>query len=144
MPRKKGTPKTGGRKNGSVNGATVKKFSQSIESVKLTIERVLQEYACLATLDISQAFGPDGNYLPIHQMPEAVRRCIAGLEVADLNIDNDGKGSVGRLHKLKFYDKRAALADIAKHLGMFIERIGNPDGTALQPHTIRFIEVPKP
>ncbi len=115
---------------------------QHIECVKLTVERVLQEYACLATLDISQAFDAEGNILPIHQIPENVRRALAGVEIAELNIDNDGKGSVGRLHRIKFYDKTKALDSIAKHLGMFIERIGNPDGTPLEPHTIRFVLPP--
>lgn len=96
---------------------------QHIDAVKLTVERVLQEYACLVSLDISTAFDENGQLLPIHQIPEVTRRAIAGIEVAALNIDNDGMGSVGKLHKLKFYDKRAALADVAKHLGMFIDKV---------------------
>jgi hypothetical protein len=134
----------GGRQKGTPNGATIAKFvktAAATDKIRLTVARVLEEYAHLATLDIGEAFAPDGSLLPIHEMPEHVRRALAGVEVSELMVDGDGKGPVGKLHKLKFYDKRAALADIAKHLGMFIERIGNPDGTPLLGEVrIRLVE----
>ncbi len=123
MPRPKGLPKTGGRKLGALNGACVAKAAQKVEFIKASVERVLREYQHIAFLDIGQAFGPDGDLLPLHLMPEDVRRAIAGIEVASLNVDGDGKGPVGKLHKIKLLDKGKALQDLAKHLGMFIERI---------------------
>ncbi len=132
MPRPKGLPKTGGRKKGSLPGYGVRKQHQKLEHVKATVERLLEEYGHIAFLDIGEAFAPDGSLLPIHEMPESVRRAMAGIEVASLNIDNDGKGEVGKLHKIKLLDKGRALQDLAKHLGMFIERIGNPDGSKIE------------
>lgn len=128
MSRPKGLAKTGGRKKGALNGACIAKASQKVEFIKATIERVLQEYQHIAFLDIAGAFDENGGLLPIHQMPEDIRRAIAGIEVAELNIDRDGKGAVGKLHKIKILDKGKALQDIGKHLGMFIERLGGADG----------------
>ncbi len=128
MPRPKGLPKTGGRKKGSPAGYGVRKQQQKLEYVKATVDRVLQEYQHIAFLDIAGAFDAEGHLLPIHEMPESVRRAIAGIEVASLNVDGDGKGPVGKLHKIKLLDKGKALQDLAKHLGMFIERIAGADG----------------
>lgn len=139
MPRPKGLAKTGGRKRGSVGRKVIARDAHQIESIKITVERVLQEYGRIAFLDISQAFQLDGSLKSIHDMPEDIRRAIAGIEVVNYEEDNDGRGAIGKLHKIKIIDKRAALADIAKHLGMFIERIGNPDGSKLEPHVIRFL-----
>lgn len=124
MPFVKGKNKTGGRQKGTVSPKVLIRN----EFVKATVERVLQEYQHIAFLDIAQAFDPAGHLLPIHEMPEGVRRAIAGIEVASLNVDGDGKGPVGKLHKIKLLDKGKALQDLAKHLGMFIERISGADG----------------
>lgn len=143
MPRPKGTPKTGGRKKGSFNGSTLLKQEDRIAEIRVTIQRVIEEYSRIAFLDIGKAFQPDGSLMPIHKIPEDIRRAIAGIEVVSYEEDNDGKGSIGKLHKIKILDKTKALQDLGKHLGMFIERIGNPDGSELKPHVIRFLP-PKP
>ena len=84
---------------------------------------MLQEYAHLAFHDISQAFKPDGSLKSIHDIPEDIRRSIAGIEVVNYEEDGDGKGSIGKLHKIKIIEKTKPLDSIARHLGMFVERI---------------------
>ena len=145
MPFQKGRPKTGGKKKGNPMPATVRKAAEHVEYVKASVDRVLQEYQHIAFLDMGEAFDDQGNLLPIHLMPEGVRRAMAGIEVADLNVDRDGKGPIGKLHKIKILDKTKALQDIGKHLGMFIERIAGPDGKepVQSVHTIRFIDPPE-
>ena len=123
MPRPKGLAKTGGRKPGSINGRKIAKAAETVESIKITVARVLEEYGRIAFLDIGTAFDDKGQLLPINQMPEDVRRSLGGIEVVSYEEDNDGKGAIGKLHKIKIIDKRAALADIAKHLGMFIDKV---------------------
>ncbi len=123
MPRPKGLPKTGGRKKGSLPGFKLRKEAQKLEAVKVTVDRVLEEYGRIAFLDMSEAFDADGRLKPIHEMTEDVRRALAGIEVAQLNVDNDGKGPVGHIHKIKILDKVKALDSIGKHLGMFIDKV---------------------
>lgn len=103
----------------------MQKAAQHVEKVAITVERVLREYEHIAFLDIGLAFDAKGNLLPIHEMPESIRRAMAGIEVADLNIDRDGRGAVGKLHKIKLLDKGKALQDIGKHLGMFVEQVNS-------------------
>lgn len=95
----------------------------SIERAQITRERVLDEYARLAFLDIRKAFTPDGALLSITDMDDDTARAIAGLEFEEV-FEGRGEERVhtGRIHKLKFVDKKGALDSIAKHLGMFVDR----------------------
>ena len=97
----------------------------------VTVDRVLNEYAKLAFLDIRKAFDAEGNLKAVHDLDDDTAAAIAGLEVEALY---EGRGSdrelTGRLHKIKLSDKRAALDSLAKHLGMFVDRteVSGPNG----------------
>lgn len=91
-----------------------------------TVTRVLEEYGHIAFLDLAEAFDEHGNLLPIREMPEGVRRAIAGIEYEDI-WDGSGKDrkKVGRLAKIKCADKIAALTNIGRYLGLFAkDKIG--------------------
>ena len=123
MPRPKGLPKTGGKKKGTPNGATIIKAAETFEAVKVTVERVLAEYAHVGFLDATQAFDADGNLKRIADWPESLRRSIAGIEFEErFEMQDRQRVHVGRIHKIKIANKLGALDSIAKHLGMFIER----------------------
>jgi len=87
-------------------------------------ERVLKEYERLAFLDIRKAFDENGNLKSVHDLDDDTAAAIAGLEVEDLY---EGRGEarehVGKLHKIKLADKKAALDSIARHLGMFTDKL---------------------
>lgn len=87
---------------------------------EITQDRVLQEYARLAFLDPAKLFGDDGRPLSIQQMDEDTRRAIIGVDVA--TVGNDQMG-VGEVLKLRLADKRAALDSVARHLGMFNDKL---------------------
>lgn len=73
------------------------------------VARVIQEYERLAFLDPAQCFDEvTGEMLPLHQMPEDVRRAITSF----------GK------KKFKFANKVAALDGLAEVLGMKQESAG--------------------
>ena len=77
-------------------------------SADLSAERWAAELACIAHFDPRELYDAAGNLIPLHLLPEHVRRAIASVEpVAD--------GSV----KVKMWDKNTALANIGKHLGLF-------------------------
>lgn len=104
------------------------------EIAKLQVERakrldlkaddVLLELLRIARVDLSQAYDTDGNLKPIHEIPEDVRRAIAGIEVEELF---EGRGEarehVGNLRKVKFWDKVKSLELLGKHLKLWVERI---------------------
>lgn len=93
------------------------------EASGITLERVQKEYARLAFLDIRKAFDEEGRLKSIHEMDDDTAAAISGLEVETLS---EGKGAdrevVGRLHKIKLSDKRAALDSITKLFGWVIDK----------------------
>jgi phage terminase small subunit len=108
---------------------------------EVTADRVLREYARLAFLDIRKAFDEHGNLKPVHELDDDTAAAIAGLEVeeiyehgqADVSQEGQphggslqrsrGKRYAGRLKKVKLSDKKGALDSLAKHLGMFTDKL---------------------
>lgn len=89
---------------------------------KLNADRVLSELWHLATVDLSQAYNLDGTFKNIHDIPEDVRRAIAGVEVEEL-FDGAGrdKEKIGITSKVKFWDKPRCLEILAKHFKLLTD-----------------------
>jgi phage terminase small subunit len=108
---------------------------------EVTVDRVMREYARLAFLDIRKAFDAEGNLKPVHELDDDTAAAIAGLEVEELRVpgvadqtqEPQGHGGslqrsragtfAGRLKKVKLADKKGALDSLAKHLGMFTDKV---------------------
>jgi len=89
--------------------------SNVMEKMEISEERILQEIACLAFVDLTTLYTDAGELLPISEMPEHARRAISGLETSD--------GPLGTtLRKLKVESKRGALELLGKNLKMFTDR----------------------
>lgn len=141
--KKPGSPKTGGRKAGSPNRATIAGYQDSVAaSVKATVDRVLLEYSHIAFLDIRQAFTADGNLKPIAEWPDGLARSISGIEVEEV-FTGVGPARVvsGRIHKMKICSKVSALDSVAKHLGMFVaqHRMVDQEGNDVKMPAIQVI-----
>lgn len=95
-----------------------------MEKLGITQERVLQEYARIAFLDISKLYDENGNMLEPVDMDEDTRRAIGGVEVTK---SKDPKNP-DEIHKVRLIDKKGALDSVAKHLGMFEEKINVKGG----------------
>lgn len=94
------------------------------EKTDITPERVLKEYARIGFLDPRKVLNADGTMKPISELDDDTAAAIAGLEVHDLY---EGRGEeremVGRAHKVKLADKKGALDSLARHLGMFNDKV---------------------
>lgn len=75
--------------------------------VRMSTEERLEELRCAARLDPFDAFDEHGRPLSIREMPEHVRRAIAGYEVDPISF----------VTKIKFVDKRGAIMDYSKLMG---------------------------
>lgn len=89
------------------------------ERTKVDADRVLLELARIAFLDPGE-LKRDGAWLPLEEMPEEVRRAVAGFKI----------GEAGELRDLRFSDKLGALKLFMQHMGMLRERVevSGPNG----------------
>jgi len=87
---------------------------------EITQDRVLKEYARLAFLDPRKLFDNTGAPLAIHQLDDDTAAAIAGLDVVQVGNAEVG---VGDVLKYKLCDKKGALDSVARHLGMFNDKL---------------------
>ena len=87
------------------------------------IDRVLKELNHIGTVDLSGAYDGHGKLKDIQDIPEDIRRCIAGVETDEI-WDGVGKDRecIGHTKKIKLFDKIKALELIGKKFAMFVDR----------------------
>lgn len=97
-----------------------KKTSTKLE---ITRERVLMEMARLAFSDPRKMFDEDGQLVPIHELDDDTAAAIGGIDVnMRATRGPDGETNINEtegVHKIKVWDKNAALEKLSKHLGLF-------------------------
>ena len=90
----------------------------------ITQDKVLREYARLAFFDPRNLFDAHGNPLDITMLDDDTAACVAGLEVLE---EFEGYGEqrelIGYVKKYKIANKLGALDSVARHLGMFTDRL---------------------
>lgn len=99
----------------------------------ISADRVLAEEARIAFADPRAVYGPDGEPLPPHCLDEDTARALAAMEVVETAAK---AGGTTVRYKYKFWDKRAALDRLARHLGL-----GGPDpdeGDPVETVTLAF------
>jgi len=91
------------------------------ERTEITQDRVLAEFAKLAFLDPRRFYDESGALKPVHLLDADVAAALAGVDVVD-SFDKNSE-SVITTKKIKFVDKKGALDSVARHLGMFKDKI---------------------
>jgi phage terminase small subunit len=116
-------------------------LGKAANKVGISIERVLSELALIGfanMADYMRAGGDGDPYLDFSKLTRAQAAALAEVTVEDFK---EGRGKTVRdVRRIKFKlaDKRAALIDIGRHLGMFKDKIevsgavGIYDATKLQ------------
>ncbi|MDO6966972.1 terminase small subunit [Rhizobium alvei] len=103
-------------------------INRGADRAEVTVARVLQELSRIGFSDLRRAFDKSGRLLRPEEWDDDTAAAIASVEVVTRNI---GDGEVEHVHKIKVWDKNSALEKIAKHLGMFIERVEHSGGMSL-------------
>jgi phage terminase small subunit len=118
-------------KNPKVRAALDRAIENRAIRVGVKADDVLGELLRLARVDIAGAYDEKGQLKPIHEIPEDIRRAIAGVDVEQL-FEGRGKDRVqiGNLVKVRFWDKVRGLELLGKHLRLFDEKqAGGKDST---------------
>lgn len=88
---------------------------------------VLTELKHFAHSDLKDAFHEDGTLLPLHKMPEKIRRAIKSFEVEELfdepDPDTGEKFKIGRVVKVSLWDKPKGLELLGKHDKLFTDKV---------------------
>lgn len=110
------------------------KMAMHLERLDVTVQRVINELACIAFVDVGEFFGETGKLRPIHEIPENARRALSALDLEQILNGNAKTTSF----KAKMHSKEKALELIGKYLGMFAEKIDVNHGGAIQHNVKKF------
>ena len=112
--------------------ARVKEITlKDVTTVEMSPERIIREWSFLGTCDVSKAFDANGNLLPIHEIPEDVRRSIAGFQLVE-ERDENGEGTGHMTKKVKFWDKNTSLLGLAKVFKMLTDKVEHEHKVTLE------------
>jgi len=113
------------------------------KKTQISAERVLTELAKIGFANMADYLRPSEDGDPYLDFSQLTRDQAAALQEVTVEDFKDGRGEDGRdvcRIKFKLADKRAALADIGKHLGMFVKKVEHRGQIGGQPSD----EPPKP
>jgi phage terminase small subunit len=110
------------------------------DDLGFTAESVLKELALLGFANMADYMrvGHDGD--PVLDFSKLSREQAAALTEVTVEDFMDGRGDDAReVRKVKFKlaDKRAALVDLGRHMGLFVDRVDHTTGGAALPDEIR-------
>jgi phage terminase small subunit len=107
--------------------------------VHVTRGSTMDNRANLAKSFIRKVLTPGGALIDAQDWDDDVAGFISSVEVVKKpsgEHDEEGRPVVEHVHKIKAWDKMAALEKLGKHLGMFVDRskheVSGPDGGPIQ------------
>jgi phage terminase small subunit len=90
------------------------------DTLEITATRIKQELARIGFGDAREFFDEEGNLIPIHKLSDDAAASIAGMDVEEIYEFIGGvKANIGRVKKIKRYDKVKALELLGKTEGIF-------------------------
>lgn len=101
--------------------------SEREKRTEITQDRVLQEYAKIAFTDLPGIVNFDGRSMSVEdfeKLTQAQRACIKKIRVKlEMQLQPDGEKTPIDTVEVELHSKQAALDSIAKHLGMFTDKL---------------------
>lgn len=95
------------------------------ERTEITIDRIMEEFARIGFSDVRKLFTADGSLRPMSALSAAEAACISSIEVVTRTLpgaDDDSPARVEYTHKIKLWDKVAALTQMGRRLGMYVDK----------------------
>jgi phage terminase small subunit len=109
-----------------VFAAIQKRQQKRAEKLEINADRVLKELALIGFANMQDYMRANADGDPVLDFSQLTREQAAALSEVTVEAFRDGRGEDARdVSKVKFKlsDKRAALVDIGRHLGMFKENV---------------------
>lgn len=113
-------------KKPEIAAAVAARQAKIAEKLEITQERVVAELAKLGFCNMQDYMRPGFDGDPVLDFSALTRDQAAALTEVTVEDFKDGRGEDARdvrRVKFKLADKRAALVDLGKHLGMFKDRV---------------------
>lgn len=101
-------------------------MSIAAEKAGVTVERIITELATLGFSNMADYMrvGPEGDpTLDFSALSRDQASALHEVTVETSKVPGDKEGREVQKVKFRLYDKRAALVDLGKHLGMFSDKL---------------------
>jgi phage terminase small subunit len=103
--------------NGKIKARIAEIRANASAKTGVSLERTLDQLGAMAYADPAEMYHPvTGDLLPVHEMPEHIRRAIVAIEVDEIEV---GGIKMGVTKKIKLAPKDKASDMILKHLGEY-------------------------
>jgi len=128
----------------NISKALKKEMDARSRRTEITADRVIEELAKIGFSNIEDYMEKSANglmYCNFTKMKREQAAAISEMTIDEIERGGDGEEpSVTRV-KLKLHDKRSALVDLGRHLGLFVNRVSHEgaDGGPVQ-HEHRITE----
>ena len=110
-------------KKPEIAAAIAERQAKVAEKAGVTVERIVAELAKLGFANMADYMGVGADGLPALDWSKLTRDQAAAL--VEVTVDHIARGedepTISRV-KFKLADKRGALVDLGKHLGMFVDK----------------------
>lgn len=90
--------------------------------VMIAAENVLIELGKIAFADPRKVFAENGDLLPPKDWPDEIAGAIQAIEIEEIREPYTGD-VIGKIKKIKFWDKNKALDNLGKHFKLFDDKI---------------------
>jgi len=110
-------------KKPEIQAAIQKAMQSRAERTQITADRVLEEWSKIAFMDIKEVVDWDENGITIRPSAEVDGSLIA--EISQIATES------GHNLKIKMHDKMKALDSVARHLGMFNDKLNLSGNTTI-------------
>jgi phage terminase small subunit len=108
--------------NGKIADRVSEILAAGAERAEITREMVVRELGRIGFSDIRRVFDSNGALRRLEDLDDESAAAIASVEVVTKRVPGGDKDEVEHVAKIKTWDKRAALVDIAKMQGWHVER----------------------
>lgn len=108
-------------------------LARRAERVEVKQDDVLRELLRIMRCDIGEAFDVKGRLKPLKDIPEDVRRAMAGVKVRqEFEHGEDGTYHSGDLVEVKFWAKDKAVELAMRHLGLLKDKMEHELGKSFE------------